>query len=549
MLYGWFKYFRRKVKVSVINAVAVYNFDEMAEYATGDGYIAALIAAQRRSRDREDSTRVGCPLPPNPTIGKDEDIQDADPRPPSYDTLYIQPRVPVTSELNGNPLWQLVENDLRRDVNVDDPLKGARRVGRKLIVAMYFPLLNDGIRFIWSLLQAIILVAIMVLQYIAVFDANGDTVLWRCNSSITCSELEDIADTAELFSLPMAALATVIALADCIACTSYFLYRKCCKRPQTAPEEQPLLGVKVRWVRWSAVTNWWHKYSDIPRFKVFEVLYIVIYYLAFAFRNDNIPLSITVVAGSLYCATLLLQAAIFVRVVYTTYYQQHHSISYRATGLLWAFVVHFITYLLYLVLLIAFSSYIYGHYGIPPASTSSYQSEKAGVEAGVKLAVFTLVCGYLLVPLFSHLTFFTMLYGWFKYAYTKTFVDFFNYLNNLRLNSISLQERESIKFVLDKYHYEALITPPCMWNKAVSYIPGCGQMMILGPLLTLLLISLSVTLIGIDYAAIFFHRVDLFITFLALALLFHIVYIAAAIVWPFYLCIDLLGWCCALLGV
>ena len=57
-------------------------------------------------------------------------------------------------------------------------------------------------------------------------------------------------------------------------------------------------------------------------------------------------------------------------------------------------------------------------------------------------AVFALICGYLLVPLFSHLTFFTMLYGWFKYAYTKTFVDFFNYLNNLRLNSISLQERE-----------------------------------------------------------------------------------------------------------
>ena len=26
----------------------------MAEYATGDGYIAALIAAQRRPRDRED---------------------------------------------------------------------------------------------------------------------------------------------------------------------------------------------------------------------------------------------------------------------------------------------------------------------------------------------------------------------------------------------------------------------------------------------------------------------------------------------------------------
>ena len=65
----------------------------MAEYATGDGYIAALIAAQHRSRDREDSTRIGCPLPPNPTVGKHEDIQDADPQPPSYETLYIQPRV------------------------------------------------------------------------------------------------------------------------------------------------------------------------------------------------------------------------------------------------------------------------------------------------------------------------------------------------------------------------------------------------------------------------------------------------------------------------
>ena len=136
----------------------------------------------------------------------------------------------------------------------------------------------------------------------------------------------------------MVVLATVIALIDCIACTSYLLHRKCYKRPQTAPEEQPLLGVRVRWVpvRWSAVPNWWHKYSDIPRFKVFEVLYIVIYCLGFASRNDNIPMSITVVAGSLFGATLLLQAVIFVRVVYTTYYQRHHSISYRATGLLWA---------------------------------------------------------------------------------------------------------------------------------------------------------------------------------------------------------------------
>ena len=67
-------------------------------------------------------------------------------------------------------------------------------------------------------------------------------------------------------------------------------------------------------------------------------------------------------------------------------------------------------------------------------------------------------------------------------------------------------------------------------------------MMILGLLLTVLLSSLSVTLAGINYAAMCgFH---LFITFLILTLLLHIVYIAAAIVWPFYLLIDLLGWCC-----
>ena len=132
-----------------------------------------------------------------------------------------------------------------------------------------------------------------------------------------------------------------------------------------------------------------------------------------------------------------------------------------------------------------------------------------------------------------------------KYAYTKTFADFFNYLNNLRLNSISLQERESIRFVLDKYHYEALITPPCTWKRSVSYIPGCAQMTVLGLLLTILLSSLSLTLGGISYAAIYFHRVDLFITFLTFTLLFHIAYIVAAIVWLFYLLIDLLGWCCS----
>ena len=283
-----------------LNAVAVYNFDEMAEYATGDGYIAALIAAQCRPRDRENSTRIGCPLPPNTTISKDKDIQDAAPQPPSYDTLYIQPRVPVISELNGNLLWQLVENDLRRDVNVDDPLKGARRLGRKLIAAMYFPLLNDGVRFTSD--HSVCHYGALVSGGVADYDKNL-TKMCNCSDAInyTCIGTTTVA-TAEVVLF-----ATIIAFIDCIACTSYFLHRKCCKHPQTAPEEQPLLGVKVRWVQWSAIANWWHKYSDIPRFKVFEALYIVIYYLAFASRNDNIPLSITVVAASLYSATLLLQ--------------------------------------------------------------------------------------------------------------------------------------------------------------------------------------------------------------------------------------------------
>ena len=157
----------------------IYNFDEMA---TGDGYIATLIAVQQQRPPiaMEDSTRIGCPMPPSPTIGKDENIQDADPQPPPYTPPRVLPRVPpkvpVTSELNGNPLWQVVQNDLRRDGNVDDPLKGARRVGRKLIAAMYFPLLNDGVRFIWSLLQVIILFVIMVLQFQVVSDDEGKDI-------------------------------------------------------------------------------------------------------------------------------------------------------------------------------------------------------------------------------------------------------------------------------------------------------------------------------------------------------------------------------------
>lgn len=518
----------------------------MADFTTGDGYIAALIAAQR---PREDSTRIGCPLPPNPIIGKtSEDIPDADRQPPPYNTLFSQPMVPPTSELNENPLWRLVQNDLRRDVNVNDSPKRARRLGREFIATMYFPLLNDVARVIWSLWQVIILFGAMVLQFLGVFKYGRDVCSSNTNTSVyttTNCTTTTTAYTVEVLSLSMGVLSTVIALIDCIACTSYFLHRKCYKNPQTSREEQPLLGVRVRWARWSALANWWHKYSDIPRLKVFETLYIVIYYLGFPLRNDDsLSLSVTVVAVSLFGTTLLLQAVIFVKIAYFTYYQQHHCITYRATGLLWAFVVHFITYLLYLVLLLVFSSYIYGHYGIAPIVSSGSKDHTGGLT----FAVFALICGYLIVPLSSHLTFFTMLYGWFKYAYTRTFMEFFNYLNNLQLNSVSLQEQQSISFVLDKYHYEALIAPSCTWNKAISYIPGCAQMMVLGLLLSLLLSSLSVALAGISYAAIYFCRVDLFISFLALALLFHIVYIVAAIVWPFYLLIDLLGWCCYFKG-
>lgn len=154
----------------------------MADFTTGDGYIAALIAAQR---PREDSTRIGCPLPPNPIIGKtSEDIPDADRQPPPYNTLFSQPMVPPTSELNENPLWRLVQNDLRRDVNVNDSPKRARRLGREFIATMYFPLLNDVARVIWSLWQVIILFGAMVLQFLGVFKYGRDVCSSNTNTSV-----------------------------------------------------------------------------------------------------------------------------------------------------------------------------------------------------------------------------------------------------------------------------------------------------------------------------------------------------------------------------
>ena len=525
-------------------------------------------------------------------------------------------------------------------------------MGQKLIALLYFPLLNDVVRFFWSMWQVGILCVITALQYTSKLSlplpqqgnlTQRQTTL-PCDllalkgtmhyNYVLCKNVED-AFTAQDY---LVAISTFFFLADFLVCTSYFLHkrlcRKFCNRPQNTPEEVPLLARGVRWTRWVVLANWWYRHSDIPRFKVSEALFIAMYYLGLSSRNYfNFSFSVSLVAISQYGLTILLQMAILVKVIcYSTCFKQKVGISYRAVGYLSAFITHFVTQLLFSLLLICFSSYIYTHVGIDPAlynntafpygdfthsnvteldnysnvafrelgtffkldnvtflefdtffeldNVTSYSNvtfrelgtffeldnvtfpelvtflrldngtvtlpefyvDPGEFDNSIVTAIFTVVIGCFIVPLFSHLTFFTLTYGWLKYACTKTFMDFLNHLNQLQLNSTSRQERQNVNSVLDGYHYEALSAQPHAWNKAVSYLPGCFQITVLGVLLTLLLGCVSFVLYGMWFPSQ--YQFDLFAVFLALTLLLHSVYIVVAIVWPVYAFIDVVGWCC-----
>ena len=624
----------------------------MDGFRSGDGYIADLITANRAQAGSQNGpkyddtavSRVGSVS--NPCIGACKDVGDTVPGPvrahsppPAYEDAVVNPinvREPdPCAELRRNPLWHIVQTDSRQEHGGvyrvylgRNPLRRARYMGQKLIALLYFPLLNDVVRFFWSMWKVVILCVIATLQYTSK-PFPFPQQLWANGTSLTtvpcdllgtiynrgeCKYVED-AFTAQDY---VVAISTFFFLADFLVCTSYFLHkrlcRKFCNRPQNTPEEVPLLARGVRWTRWVVLANWWYRHSDIPRFKVSEALLISMYYLGLSSRNYfNFSFGVSLVALSQYGLTILLQMAILVKVIcYSTCFKQKVGISYRAVGYLSAFITHFVTQLLFSLLLICFSSYIYTHVGIDPAlyintafpygdfthsnvteldnysnvtfrelgtffeldnvtflefdtffeldnvtfpklvtflgldngtvTLPEFYADPVELDNGIVTAIFTVVIGCFIVPLFSHLTFFTLTYGWLKYACTKTFMDFLNHLNQLQLRSTSRQERQNVNSVLDGYHYEALSAQPHAWNKAVSYLPGCFQITVLGVLLTLLLGCVSFVLYGMWFPSQ--SQFDLFAVFLALTLLLHSVYIVVAIVWPVYAFIDVVGWCC-----
>ena len=347
----------------------------------------------------------------------------------------------------------------------------------------------------------------------------------------------------------MVAVAVFLAMADFLFCASFCLQKRLCGRfcSQRANEEQPLLGGGQRLARWRALANWWDRYSDIPRFKVSEAFFVIIYFLGLWSRlYSEFSFILALIAISQYVVILLLQIGILVVVVYgSTCRKQKFGVRYRAVGFLSAFVVHFAAQLLFSVLLICSTSYIHATYGVLPprhkVDDYDYNYSEA-VSNDVALATFTLLFGCFMVPLFMHLTFFTFTYGWLKYICTRTFKDFLDHLNHRRLNSTSQQEKRKIKAVLDEFQYEVLDSPTQVWRNPLAYLPGAGQIIVLGLLLTTLLGLLAFFVYGVWYPSQFHPTIFWF--FLPLTLLLHIVYILIAIFWPLYVFIDVVGWCC-----
>ena len=510
---------------------------------------------------------MGIQQPPNPIIGKD-DLPGAPARPqtppPGYDDVInaqasTQPVEVMDgrehTQLSENPLWSYVQSELERkpsrfyDWVCRDPVRRARYTGLKQIALLHFPLINDVFRAFWSAWQMLIFFLIAGLQYGFSSPQVHHEVILNCSYPYPSYLSRKYVRKAYYAEDVMVAVVVFLAMADFLFCTSYCLQKRLCGRScsQRGNEEQPLVGGGQRLARWRALANWWDRYSDIPRFKVSEALFVIIYYLGLGNRlYSEFSFILALIAISQYVLILLLQIGILVVVVYgSTCRKQKFGVHYRAVGFLSAFVVHFAAQLLFSVLLICSTSYIYATYGVRPASHEvddyDYNYSEA-VSNAVALATFTLLVGCFMVSMFTHLTFFTLTYGWLKYICTKTFKDFLDHLNHRRLNSTSQQEKRKIKAVLDEFQYEVLNSPTQAWRNSVGYLPGAGQIIVLGLLLTTLLGLLAFVVYGVWFPSQF-HR-TIFWVFLPLALLLNIVYILVAIVWPVYVFIDVVGWCC-----
>ena len=550
-----------------------------------DSDVVALLAvrtlpAPRHSPGAKDDDRFGAHSPAVPTIGKaegagvasgdgedegdnslpggevtrhdqrgasfnnHESIQvDGDPAPP------YEERTPTAynerSDLDDNPIWKCVRSELDRehgesyrrlfrDENSEqpgaiEPFRMACYMGFKITTIVYFPLINDIIRFLWSLLHLVMVYTVTSISFsIGTFQSairyHHSSCMYypyyRCNTTEFSSEIIGL-QKGTIYSLDgIAVIASLVATADVAICTAYWIRRRCwhmcCRTP---PEEQPLLGGGSR-SRLKTVADWWDKYCDIPRFIVSEILLITMHNCAGIVNKNGLAVAVVVLVQ--FGLLSVVELGVLMSVLYkSTCHKGSRSSNNRGTWFLWPFIVHFTlqristVYIMTEILIINYPSYIERKY--------------INNDHGYLVTVLWLVSVQsLLIPLLAMVVFLTFSYQWVKFSLTKTFKDFLDYLYLHQQNS-SQREREKIQNVLDRFQFETLDSSQRLNNKVTSYIPTLLQLIL--PTALLVVYAGLLVLISYKIHSVVSHSV--FVVFITVVVSSNVV-IIAILVWLVY---------------
>ena len=550
-----------------------------------DGEVAALLAvralpAPRHSPGAKDDDRFGAHSPAVPTIGKAEDagvatgdgedegdnslpgeevtrhdqrgasfnnhesIQvDGDPAPP------YEERTPTAynerTDLDDNPIWKCVHSELDRehgesyrwlfrDENSEqpgaiEPFRMACYMGFKIITILYFPLMNDIVRFLWSLLHLVMVYSVTSIWF-TIFQSPiryhsfctynySYNPYYMCNRTEFSSEIISL-QKGTIYSLDgIAVIASLVATADVVICIAYLirkrLWHTCCRTP---PEAQLLLGGGSR-SRLKTVVDWWDKYCDIPRFIVSEILLIAMHNCAGIVNSDVGEPTVAIIVLVQFGLLSWVEFGVLMSVLYkSTCHKGSRGVNNRGTWFLWPFIVHFTlqristVYIMTEILIINYPVYI--------------EKKYIHNDHGYLVTVLWLVSiQSLFIPLLAMVVFLAFSYQWVKFSLSKTFKDFLDYLYLHQQNS-SQCEREHIQNVLDRFQYETLDSSQRLNDKVTSYIPNLLQLI----LPTALLVLYAGLLVFISYKIHSVVRHSVFVVFITVVVSSNVV----IIVWLVY---------------
>ena len=333
-----------------------------------------------------------------------------------------------------------------------DKLQRAYNTGWAMLMSSVFPLVpNHTLRCFWVLCQLMFAIPLIILSSQQLMITGQESTL-NCTVqfNVTISELYSAAVVNTLLALPFLAWACC----DILACFLIAVQKYFSQQQNQQPHEaEPLLHYNGRTSCMSCYKNWLHKYSDVLRLVVIEiVMYLILVSptITSSRTGSCSPWMLGYSAATFLILVYVTQLLFFAKFTIHLWSQMKPPTRNKAMWLLFRFFVHFVGYricqTLLVVLLISIPHPLSGAIGI--------------------LVILTY-----LTPVVGILTFFALKHGWIYDLCIVYCTDYLSYLNTIQCNPNTGQEtRRSIQTALTKFEFETLMTESHKYKLSRSFV-------------------------------------------------------------------------------